>query len=32
MAHFSRTFKQAFGVTPSSVLSRGRHAAAAPAG
>ena len=27
MAHFSRTFKQAFGVTPSSVLSRGRHAA-----
>jgi len=23
MAHFSRTFKQAFGVTPSGVLSRG---------
>ena len=32
MAHFSRTFKQAFGVTPSGVLSRGRTVAAAPAG
>jgi len=32
MAHFSRTFKQAFGVIPSSVLSRGRTVAADPAG
>ncbi|MFC8434217.1 AraC family transcriptional regulator [Streptomyces sp. NPDC057253] len=29
MAHFSRVFKQAYGVTPSSVVARHRRMAAA---
>ncbi|WP_308122030.1 helix-turn-helix domain-containing protein [Streptomyces sp. TRM70350] len=29
MAHFSRVFKQAYGVTPSSVIARHRRLAAA---